>query len=58
MGVSRFKLSKVNISQSTYDLLKGNPDYTFEYLTEMEVKEKGKMGMYFVASEKLEIPFV
>jgi class 3 adenylate cyclase len=39
---------KVNISQATYELLKGDADLVFESRGPIEVKGKGKMEMYFV----------
>lgn len=38
--------NKINISQSTYELVKDN--FTFEYRGKIEVKGKGKIDMYFV----------
>ena len=37
---------KINISQTTYDLLKDS--YTCEYRGEIEAKNKGKLKMYFL----------
>ncbi len=37
---------KVNISESTYSLVKG--DFDFEFRGEIPVKNKGEIGMYFV----------
>lgn len=37
---------RINVSQTTYDLVKGN--YEFEYRGEIEAKNKGKMKMYFL----------
>lgn len=36
---------RINVSKDTYELLKNN--YEFEYRGEIEVKNKGKMQMYF-----------
>lgn len=44
---------KVNISQSTYDLLKENPNFTFESRGKIEVKGKGELEMYFVEQENV-----
>lgn len=41
---------KVNISQSTYDLVKDLPDFEFESRGKVEVKGKGEMEMYYVES--------
>ncbi len=40
------EIGRVNISQDTYDLVKDNFDCT--YRGEIEIKNRGKMGMYFV----------
>jgi class 3 adenylate cyclase len=40
---------KVNISKSTYDLIKDNPVFSFEQRGHIEVKGKGEMEMYFVS---------
>ena len=37
---------KINISQTTYDLVKEK--FTCIYRGEIEAKNKGKLGMYFV----------
>jgi class 3 adenylate cyclase len=39
---------RVNISDDTYQLLKGAPGLSFEFRGEVEAKGKGKMGMWFV----------
>ena len=41
-------VDKVNISKSTYELLKEDPDFSFVERDEVEVKGKGKMKMYFI----------
>jgi class 3 adenylate cyclase len=41
-------VSKVNISESTYNLIKDNTAFTFEFRGEIEAKGKGKVNMYFV----------
>ncbi len=41
--------NKVNISQSTYDLLKREPEFVFENRGYVEAKGKGEIAMYFVA---------
>jgi len=46
------EVGKVNISQATYDLLKDDPDFTFESRGKIEVKGKGEMEMLFVSLKK------
>jgi adenylate cyclase len=43
------EVGKVNISESTYELVKNQ--FTCEFRGEIEAKGKGKMGMYFVSLE-------
>jgi class 3 adenylate cyclase len=43
---------KVNISQSTYELLKDDPDFEFEYRGKVSAKGKGEMEMWFVTLKK------
>jgi adenylate cyclase len=45
---SNGQIGRVNISQSTYELLKHNPDFTFESRGKIEVKGKGALDMWFV----------
>ena len=42
-------VGRVNISQSTYDLLKDDGEFAFEYRGKIEAKGKGEMEMYFVS---------
>ena len=42
------QIGKVNISQSTYELLKEAPDFIFEPRGKVEAKGKGEVEMYFV----------
>lgn len=42
-------VGKVNISQSTYELLKDDPQFVFESRGKVEAKGKGEMDMYFVS---------
>jgi len=42
---------KVNISQSTYEMLKDNGDFTFIYRGKVAAKAKGELEMYFVESK-------
>jgi len=39
----------VNISQATYELLKVNPQFTFESRGKIKAKGKGEIEMYFVS---------
>jgi len=45
---SNGEVGKVNISQSTYELLKNEPDLVFEHRGKIEAKGKGEIDMYFV----------
>jgi adenylate cyclase len=45
---SNGNVEKVNISQDTYELLKGDPSFTFEHRGKIEAKGKGEVDMYFV----------
>lgn len=40
---------RVNISQSTFDLIRKDPDFVFEQRKKIPVKGKGEMQMYFVS---------
>lgn len=42
------EVGKVNISQSTYELLKDDKDFTFESRGNIEAKGKGEIQMWFV----------
>ena len=42
-------VGKVNISEATYALLKGEPDLVFEERGKISVKGKGEMTMYYVS---------
>ena len=42
------EVEKVNISQATYELLKDDPDFTFESRGKIEAKGKGEIEMWFV----------
>jgi len=46
---SNSEVGKVNISENTYTLIK--EDFTCEFRGEIDVKNKGKMKMYFVKSQ-------
>jgi len=41
-------VGKVNVSQATYELLKDDPEFKFEYRGKVKVKGKGKAEMWFV----------
>lgn len=45
---SNGEVAKVNISQSTYELLKDDPDFSFVNRGKIDVKGKGEVNMYFV----------
>lgn len=42
------EVGKVNISQSTYEILIDDPDFTFEHRGKVQAKGKGEVDMYFV----------
>lgn len=42
------EVGKVNVSQTTYEILKNNPNFTFEGRGKIQAKGKGEMEMYFV----------
>jgi adenylate cyclase len=44
---------KVNISQTTWELIKDDPDFSFEYRGKITAKNKGEIDMYFVASRQV-----
>jgi len=46
---SNGEAGRINISQSTYDLVKNDPDFSFENRGEIYAKGKGKMEMWFVS---------
>jgi class 3 adenylate cyclase len=39
---------KINISKQTYELVRENPKFEFEYRGKIEAKNKGEIDMYFV----------
>ncbi|NND78055.1 MAG: tetratricopeptide repeat protein [Flavobacteriales bacterium] len=43
------EVGKVNVSRSTYDLIKDDAQFTFESRGKIEAKGKGEMEMYFVS---------
>lgn len=45
---SNSEVGRVNISQSTYEEIKDESDFTFEKREKIQVKGKGEMEMYFV----------
>lgn len=40
---------KINVSQTTYEILKDIPAFSFEYRGKVEAKGKGEMAMYFAS---------
>ena len=42
-------VGKVNVSQTTYELLKDDPQFAFESRGKIEAKGKGEIAMYFVS---------
>jgi class 3 adenylate cyclase len=42
------EVAKVNISLATYELLKEDPDFSFEHRGKIDAKGKGEMDMFFV----------
>ena len=47
---SNSEVGKVNISKHTFDLIKDDPQFTFESRGKIDVKGKGDMEMYFVSA--------
>jgi len=47
------QVGQVNISQTTYELLKDDPDFAFQSRGQIEAKGKGAMEMYFVTRKEL-----
>ena len=45
------EVGKVNISQTTHELLKGDSNFVFENRGKIEVKGKGEIEMYFVTQQ-------
>ena len=50
---SSSEVGKVNISQSTYDLIKNDPQFAFQTRGKIHAKGKGDMEMYFVEKVNL-----
>ena len=48
---SNSEIGKVNISQSTYHLLKDDAEFNFESRGKISAKGKGEIEMYFVSLE-------
>lgn len=48
---SKGQVGKINISQSTFELLKNHPDFAFENRGKIEAKGKGEIEMYFVSKK-------
>jgi len=49
------KAGRVNISHSTYELIKDDPDFHFEARGKVKVKGKGDMEMWFVSRKDVQI---
>jgi class 3 adenylate cyclase len=49
------EVGKVNISQTTYELIKDHPDFTFESRGKIEAKGKGEIEMYFVLKIQMNV---
>ncbi len=45
---SNGEAGKINISETTYRILKHNPKFTFEHRGQISAKGKGELGMWFV----------
>ena len=43
------EIGKVNISETTYNLIKEDPDLNFEHRGKIQAKNKGELDMYFVS---------
>jgi class 3 adenylate cyclase len=43
------EVGRVNISQSTYELLQHDPDFLFENRGKIEAKGKGEIEMWFIS---------
>jgi len=50
---SKGEVGKVNISKTTYELLKDDKSFTFETRGKIEAKGKGEIEMYFVESRNM-----
>ncbi len=44
------EVGQVNISQTTYEHILGNPDFVFTHRGKIEAKHKGELDMYFVTT--------
>lgn len=44
------EIGKVNVSQATYELLRDDPQFSFENRGKIEAKGKGEIAMYFVSN--------
>ncbi len=47
------EVGKVNISDTTYQSIKDDPEFAFEKREEIEVKGKGKLNMWFVSKSSI-----
>lgn len=50
------EVGKVNISEALYNLIKNEPDFSFEYRGMIQAKGKGEVKMYFVFNNTTGIP--
>jgi len=50
---SHSEAGKLNVSQATFELLKDDPQFTFENRGKMKVKGKGEIEMWFVEKDSL-----
>lgn len=51
---SNGEVGKVNISETLYELIKDDPEFTFEYRGNIFAKGKGKIKMFFVNAPNLQ----
>jgi len=42
------EIGRLNISETTYNLIKEDPEFSFEYRGKVLAKNKGELDMYFV----------
>jgi class 3 adenylate cyclase len=49
------EVGKVNISQTTYELIKDHANFTFESRGKIEAKGKGEIEMYFVSKIQMNV---
>ncbi len=49
------EVGKVNVSESLYDLIKNESEFSFEYRGMIQAKGKGKIKMYFVSENRIDV---